>query len=121
MPRPQINRKTVEIDAAGQSLGRLATQIARILIGKHKATYTPNVDGGDFVKVKNAKQVKLTGSKVEQKEYYSYSDYPGGLKTRTAKEKIVSDPGWMIRHAVDRMLPKNKLRAPRIKRLSFAK
>ena len=117
----QINRKIVEIDAEGQSIGRLATQIARVLIGKHKATYMPNIDGGDFVKVKNAAKAKLTGAKVEQKEYFHYSGYPGGMKVRTAKEKIKTDPGWMIRHAVSLMLPKNKLRAPRIKRLSFAK
>ena len=121
MPRPIINRKVITLDAAGIPLGRLSTQIARILIGKHKATYTPHIDAGDFVKISNAAKIKLTGNKAEAKEYYHYSGYPGGMKTRTAKDKMASNPAWMIKMAVDRMLPKNTLRARRLKRLSFAK
>ena len=121
MPHVTINRKIHVIDADGQSMGRLAVQIVRILIGKHKADYAPNVDNGDFVKIQNAGKMKLTGRKVEVKEYYHYSGYPGGLKVRTAKEKIVTNPGWMISQAVSRMLPKNTFRARRLKRLSFVK
>ncbi len=121
MPSTSITSKPVEIDAAGQSVGRLATQIARILIGKHKATYTPNVDGGDAVRVKNANKLVLTGNKTESKLYYHYSQYPGGMKTRAAKDLMVKDPGKILRYAVDRMLPKNTLRARRIKRLTIIK
>lgn len=121
MPRPIINRKTVTMDATGVSMGRLATQIARILIGKHKATYVPNADVGDAVVVKNPGAMKLTGTKATTKEYFHYSGYPGGMRTRTSKEKMATNPGWMIKMAVDRMLPKNTFRARRIKRLTFAK
>ncbi len=121
MPSTTITPKTVELDAAGQSVGRLATQIARILIGKHKATYTPNVDAAYTVRVKNASKLVLTGNKTESKLYYHYSQYPGGMKTRAAKDLMVKDPGKVLRYAVDRMLPKNTLRARRIKRLTITK
>jgi large subunit ribosomal protein L13 len=121
MPSTTITSKTVELDAAGQSVGRLATQIARILIGKHKATYAPNVDSAYTVRVKNASKLVLTGNKTESKLYYHYSQYPGGMKTRAAKDLMVKDPGKVLRYAVDRMLPKNTLRARRIKRLTITK
>lgn len=121
MPSTTTTPKAVELDAAGQSVGRLATQIARILIGKHKASYTPNVDAGYSVRVKNASKLVLTGNKTESKLYYHYSQYPGGMKTRSAKILMVKDPGKVLRYAVDRMLPKNTLRARRIKRLTIIK
>jgi large subunit ribosomal protein L13 len=121
MPRPVINRKIITIDAAGVPVGRLATKIATILIGKHKATYFPNTDAGDFVHVLNIKGMKFTGSKSETKEYYHYSGWPGGMKTRLAKNIMPLKPEWIIRQAVDRMLPKNNHRARRIKRLTFVK
>ena len=100
-----ISRKTHTIDASGQSVGRLATKIATILRGKNKATFTPHVDNGDFVSVINASKVVLTGKKIEQKEYYAYSGYPGGLKTTTAKDLIITKPGELIKRAVYNMLP----------------
>lgn len=121
MPSTTTTPKAVELDAAGQSVGRLATQIARLLMGKHKATYTPNVDAGYRVRVKNASKIVLTGNKTESKLYYHYSQYPGGMKTRSAKILMVKDPGKVLRYAVDRMLPKNTLRARRIKRLTIIK
>jgi large subunit ribosomal protein L13 len=121
MPRPVINRKIITLDAAGVPVGRLATKIATILIGKHKATYFPNIDAGDFVSVLNIKGMKFTGAKSENKEYYHYSGWPGGMKTRLAKNIMPQKPEWIIRQAVDRMLPKNTHRARRIKRLTFVK
>ena len=116
MPSTTTTPKAVELDAAGQSGGRLATQI-----GQHKASYTPNVDAGYSVRVKNASKLVLTGNKTESKLYYHYSQYPGGMKTRSAKILMVKDPGKVLRYAVDRMLPKNTLRARRIKRLTITK
>lgn len=121
MPRPVINRKTVTVDAEGQTVGRLATKIARILMGKHKATFFPNVDAGDFVQVTHASGIKLTGTKAESKPYRTFSGYPGGLKTKLAKELLPTRPDQVIRHAVDRMLPKNSHRVARLTRLTFAK
>jgi large subunit ribosomal protein L13 len=121
MPHAPIQRKTHEIDAAGKPVGRLATHVARILIGKHKATYAPNVDAGDSVRVVNAAKLLLTGAKLDQKRYYHYSGYPGGLKTRKASDLMVKDPGRVLKAAVDRMLPKNTHRARRIKRLTIVK
>ena len=96
------------IDATDQVLGRLATKAARILIGKDKAVFTPYLDSGDHVVVINANKIKMTGAKVEQKVYYSHSGYPGGLKAVPAKR---------VREAIVGMLPKNKLRARRAKKL----
>jgi large subunit ribosomal protein L13 len=121
MPKYPINRKVIAMDAAGQSLGRLATQVARVLIGKHKATYLPNIDAGDFVKVSNVAKMKLTGAKAGQMKHFHYSGYPGGMKERSVGEMMKSDPGRVLRHAVNSMLPRNTLRSRRIKRLSFAK
>ncbi len=121
MPRPTIKRVTVTIDAAGKSVGRLATEIVRILQGKHKATWAPNVDAGDIVQVANADKMKFTGAKLSQKEYFHYSGYPGGMRARKAGDVMAKNPMKVLRYAVDRMLPKNTFRARRIKRLTVAK
>lgn len=104
-----IERSWYVIDAADQTLGRLSTRIATALRGKHKTVFTPHVDCGDYVIVVNAEKVAFTGRKLDQKEYYSYSGYPGGLKTRTARQLLTEDPERIIRQAVKGMLPKNKL------------
>src|SRR5437899_6055753 len=105
------------VDATNQVLGRLATKVARILIGKDKPSFIPYLDSGDHVVVINADKVRLTGNKVEQKVYYSHSGYPGGLKAVPAKRLREAKADWMIREAVRGMLPKNKLRARRLKKL----
>lgn len=105
------------LDATNQVLGRLATRAARILIGKDKPTFTPYLDSGDHVVVINADKVRLTGNKIEQKVYYSHSGYPGGLKAVPMKRVRESRPEWVIREAIVGMLPKNKLRARRAKKL----
>jgi len=105
------------VDAKDQVLGRLATKVARLLIGKDKPSFTPYLDSGDHVVVINADQIKMTGNKVEQKFYYSHSGYPGGLKEVPAKRVRESRPEWVVREAIVGMLPKNKLRARRAKKL----
>jgi len=105
------------IDAKDQVLGRLATKAARLLIGKDKPSFTPYLDSGDHVVVINADQIKMTGNKVEQKMYYSHSGYPGGLKEVPAKRVRETRPEWVVREAIVGMLPKNKLRARRAKKL----
>ena len=105
------------IDATNQVLGRLATKAARLLIGKDKAAFTPYLDSGDHVVVINADKIKMTGNKVEQKVYYSHSGYPGGLKEVPAKRVRESKPEWVVREAIVGMLPKNKLRARRARKL----
>jgi large subunit ribosomal protein L13 len=110
-------RNWVVVDAAGQVLGRVAAQIARVLIGKDKPSFTPYLDSGDHVVVINADKVRLTGNKLEQKIYRHHSGYPGGLKEIPAKRLRVNRADWMIREAVLGMLPKNKLRARRAKKL----
>lgn len=107
--REQTARKWYVIDAEGKHLGRLAAQVARVLMGKHKATYTPHVDTGDFVVVINADKVGLTGNKREQSKIYRYSGYPGGLKSRTYGEVLEKRPTRLIERVVWGMLPKTKL------------
>ncbi len=97
------------VDATGQVLGRLAAQVARLLMGKHKPIYTPNVDCGDFVVITNARQVRLTGNKAQTKTYERYSYYPGGRKVIPFTTMIQRHPDRVIRHAVRLMMPKNKL------------
>lgn len=104
-----IERKWYVIDADGQTLGRLATQVAMILRGKHKPTFTPHVDCGDNVIVINAGKVVLTGKKLEQKKYYRYSGYVGGLKETTARDMLEKKPETMVYEAVKGMMPKNTL------------
>lgn len=112
-------RNTHTIDATSQPLGRLAARIAVLLRGKNKPFFAPNKDVGDFVRVKNVVKIKFTGKKFEQKVYFRYSGYPGGLKKRQLKELFQRDPALVLRRAVYGMLPKNKLRAQQIKRLKF--
>ncbi|PYU44090.1 MAG: 50S ribosomal protein L13 [Acidobacteria bacterium] len=105
------------VDATDVVLGRLATKVARMLIGKDKPSFTPYLDSGDHVVVINADKVRMTGNKVEQKVYFSHSGYPGGLKEVPAKRLRAAKADWMVREAVLGMLPKNKLRARRAKKL----
>ncbi len=105
------------IDASGQVLGRLAARVARVLIGKDKPNFTPFLNSGDHVVVINADKIRLTGNKLEQKVYRTHSGYPGGLKTVPAKRLRQTRADWMVREAVLGMLPKNKLRASRAKKL----
>ncbi|WP_428056034.1 50S ribosomal protein L13 [Candidatus Avelusimicrobium alvi] len=113
----ETTRKWHQIDATGQTLGRLATKIAVLLMGKHKKTYTPHMDCGDFVVVTNAGKVKLTGNKLEQKVYFSHSGYAKGAKETPVKRVLEKNPTRVLELAVKRMLDENKLRAPRMKRL----
>ena len=112
-----VERKWYVIDAEGKPLGRVASKAAHILRGKHKATYTPHIDCGDYVIIINASKVLLTGNKLEDKKYYSHSQYPGGLRTRTAKEMIEKYPEEMVEKAVKGMLPKNSLGRAMYKKL----
>ncbi len=105
----EVDRKWYVIDAAGKPLGRVATQAAAILRGKHKTTYTPNVDCGDFVIVINAKDVVLTGNKKSQKMYHRHSGYPGGLKSTPYGELLEKRPSFMMERAIKGMLPHNRL------------
>lgn len=110
MAKPQeIERKWYVIDAEGQTLGRLASEVARILRGKHKPTFTPHVDTGDYVIVINAEKVHLTGKKLEQKQYITHSNYPGGLKVTPYKKLMQEKPELAIEHAVKGMIPHNRL------------
>ena len=104
-----VERKWYVIDAEGVALGRLASKVAVVLKGKHKATYTPHIDCGDYVIVVNAEKVKLTGNKLEDKKYYNHSGYVGGLRERNAKIMIEKYPEEMIERAVKGMLPKGRL------------
>lgn len=97
------------IDAKDQVLGRLATRIATVLRGKHKTNFTSHIDGGDFVIVVNADQVRLTGHKLDQKQYHQYSGYKGGLRSRTARDLLKNQPERVLRFAVQGMLPTNRL------------
>jgi len=105
----QIQREWLVVDASNQVLGRLASEVARVLRGKHKPAYTPYLDTGDFVVVVNAERVRMTGRKELQKVYYRHSGYPGAIKSRTAAEVLESRPERVIRAAVRGMLPKNRL------------
>ena len=105
----EIVRKWFVVDAAGQPLGRLASRVARILMGKENPKYTPFLDTGDHVVVINAEQVKITGMKVEQKKYQHYTGYPGGLRSEDLKKRLLRKPELVVEDAVARMLPKNKL------------
>ena len=104
-----VERAWYVIDAEDQVLGRLATRVATVLRGKHKPTFAPHMDAGDYVVVINADKVKLTGNKEAAKEYYRYSGYAGGLKIRTAAQVRDEDPTRLITQAVKGMLPKNRL------------
>lgn len=105
----EIVRKWYVVDASGQILGRLASQVARVLMGKENPQYTPFLDAGDHVIVVNADKVTTTGMKSEQKEYHHYTGYPGGIRTEEFKKRLVRKPEMVIELAVQRMLPKNKM------------
>jgi len=113
----EVVRDWVVFDASDKVLGRFATKIADKLRGKDKPTFTPHVDGGDFVVVINADKVKVTGNKADQKKFYKHSLYPGGLKEKLYKEVLESNPERVIENAVKGMLPKNKLGKSMIKKL----
>lgn len=107
------------IDAKGQILGRVATEIAKHLIGKNKPTYTPHIDAGDYVVVVNAADIKVTGKKTTQKQYYRHSGHPGSLKSENFEELLERQPTKVLEKAVYNMLPKNKLRSDRMARLKI--
>ena len=112
-----INREWYVVDATGLTLGRLASQIASVLRGKHKPIFSPHMDCGDFVIVINAEKVRVTGDKLDQKMYYRHSQYPGGLKTISLRDQMKQHPDRVIRLAVRGMLPKNRLGRQMIKKL----
>ena len=102
-------RRWITVDASGLVLGRLASEIAKILRGKNKPTFAPHVDSGDFVIVVNADQVKLSGRKLEKKQYYRHTEYPGGLRITTAEKLLATRPDQLVRLAIKGMLPRNRL------------
>ena len=112
-----IERQWHIIDASGKTLGRLATQVASLLMGKHKPIFSPNQDTGDFVVVINAEKVRVTGNKVKQKVYYRHSGYPGGLKSITLEKMMQTNPTRVIEHAVKGMVPHTRLGASMRKKL----
>jgi len=113
----EIKREWHLINAQDQILGRMAVEIAALLMGKNKPSFVPYLDSGDYVVVINAAKVKVSGRKAENKLYYRHSGYPGGFKKVTFAQQMAKDPTQIIRHAVEGMLPKNKLRDPRLARL----
>lgn len=115
--KEQVVRRWFVVDAENLVLGRLATQVANVLRGKHKPVYTPSVDTGDFVIVLNAEKIALTGNKTADKVYYSHSGFPGGIKSATAAELLSKKPEELVRKAVKGMLPKNKLARHMMKKL----
>lgn len=113
----EIDRRWYLLDATNQVLGRLATRIAQLLMGKHKPIFTRHLDTGDYVVVINASKISVTGDKLKQKNYYRHSGYPGGLKVRNLEELLQSQPQKVIEHAVKGMLPRNRLGAKMMKKL----
>jgi large subunit ribosomal protein L13 len=111
------DRQWLVVDASGQTLGRLATQIADTLRGKRKPTYTPHIDTGDFVVVVNAEKIRVTGNKLADKRYYRHSGYPGGLKSRSLQEMLDRRPEEVIRLAVKGMLPRNRIARKQLTKL----
>jgi large subunit ribosomal protein L13 len=120
MARPlEVERRWYVVDAEGQTLGRLATEIARVLRGKNKPQYTPHVDTGDFVVVVNAEKVVVTGKKAEQKVYRRHSGYPGGLKETSYEQMMERRPTEILRRAVKGMMPKNRLARQQLRKLKI--
>jgi large subunit ribosomal protein L13 len=117
----EIARKWYVVDASGKTLGRLASQVARILMGKENPKYTPFLDTGDHVIVLNAEKVKTTGLKAEKKKYQHYTGYPGGLRTEEFRKRFARKPELVIEAAVQRMLPKSKLGKQMITKLKVYK
>ena len=114
-----VHRKWYVIDASQAPLGRVATQVATLLTGKGKPMFTQHIDTGDYVIIINAKNLVVTGDKMNQKMYYHHSHFPGGLKEATLKEKMAKDPTQVLHHAIRGMLPVNKLRDARLERLKI--
>jgi large subunit ribosomal protein L13 len=112
-----VDRKWYVIDAKGLVVGRLAVEVAKRLRGKHKASYTPHIDTGDYIIIVNADKVRFSGNKLENKMYYRHSGYPGGLKSITAKKLLQSKPERVLEHAVKGMLPKNRLGRRMLKKM----
>ncbi|MGB9706453.1 MAG: 50S ribosomal protein L13 [Microgenomates group bacterium] len=117
--KSEIKRTWHLVDAKDKILGRLATQVANLLMGKNKPYFVPHLDCGDYVVVINASQVKVSGKKAKEKKYYRHSGYPGGFKEITFSQQMAKDPRKIIWHAVAGMLPKNKLRDKRLTRLKI--
>ena len=115
----EVAREWYLVDADGQTLGRLATQIADRLRGKGKAAFTPHVDTGDFVVVVNAEKIHVTGNKLADKKYYKHSGYPGGLRTRSLQEQLDRRPTEVLRAAVKGMLPRNRLGRAQLTKLKI--
>ena len=113
----EISRSWYLVDAKDQTLGRLASHLATVLQGKQKPGYASHIDGGDFIVVINAADIKVTGNKLEDKKYYHHSGYPGGIKEASLAERMAKNPAWVIEHAVAGMLPKNRLVDGRLARL----
>ena len=115
----EITHEWYLVDANDQNLGRLATKISSVLLGKHKPTFTPGVDTGEFVVVVNAERVRVTGNKLDDKMYYRHTGYPGGLKSITLRQQLAKHPERVLRSAVWGMLPHNKLGRRLIKKLKL--
>ena len=113
----EVERSWWVVDASDETLGRLASRIAKVLQGKNKPVYTPNIDTGDFVVVINAEKVKVTGRKKSQKSYHSHSGYPGGARSHTLREMLEKHPDRVILQAVKGMLPKNRLARQQLRKL----
>jgi len=113
----EIERTWYVVDAEGKTLGRLATEVARILRGKHKPIYTPHVDTGDFVIIVNAEKIRVTGKRLDQKMYYRHSGYMGGLKETSLRTMLDKHPERVLQHAVKGMMPKNRLGRQMYKKL----
>mgnify|MGYP000506427291 CR=1 FL=1 len=114
-----MERETHTIDAAGEKLGRVASEVAKLLRGKHKPTFNPREDRGDFVDIENVSEMEVSGKKLKQKSYYHHTGHPGGIKEKQLKELIENDPGEVLKKAVKGMLPDNKLREDQMKRLNI--
>ena len=112
-----VERKWCVVDAEGKTLGRLASEVANVLRGKNKPTYTPHIDTGDYVIVVNAEKIQVTGKKLDQKIYYHHSEYVGGMKEATLREMMQKKPEFVITHAVKGMLPKGPLGRQMLKKL----
>ena len=112
-----MERKWYVVDAEGKTLGRLASEVANVLRGKNKPTYTPHIDTGDYVIVVNAEKIQVTGKKLDQKIYYHHSEYVGGMKEATLREMMQKKPEFVITHAVKGMLPKGPLGRQMLKKL----
>ncbi|MBI2607548.1 MAG: 50S ribosomal protein L13 [Candidatus Doudnabacteria bacterium] len=117
----EIKRSWYEADASKFTLGRLASKVASILRGKHKVTFTPHMDVGDFVVVKNAEKIMVTGRKLEQKKYHTFSGYHGGIRSKTLKERLEREPEKVIRDTVYNMVDANRLRKAILRRLKVVK